>query len=94
MPRKALADEFYDAAEGVEEEEGVEWLVLYDFSDSKPSTKFWTNLTRLAARSIGSSLIQQSVYRTRSRRVARAVKILAVHYGASVACYKGHEADP
>ncbi len=94
MPRRTLADEYYDDAEGVEDEEDEEWLVLYDFTDSKPSTKFWSNLARLAARSPGSSLIQQSVYRTCSRRVAKAAKMLAVHYGASVACYMGHEVDP
>jgi len=28
------------------EEPGAEWILLYDFKETKPDTKFWTNLSR------------------------------------------------
>ena len=50
MPRQSLAEEYYLEAEETPEEPGVEWLLLYDFREAKPSTKFWTNLKRLRTR--------------------------------------------
>jgi hypothetical protein len=46
MPKQSLAEEYYMEAEETPEEPGVEWLLLYDFKETKPDTKFWTNLSR------------------------------------------------
>jgi hypothetical protein len=43
MPRQSLAEEYYLETEETPEESGVEWLLLYDFREVKPSTKFWTD---------------------------------------------------
>ncbi len=91
MPRKSLADEYYEETEDMEDNENVEWLIIYDFESIKSSTKFWTNLHKLQDKSVGSGLIQQSVFKTRSGRVAAASKRLAEHYGASVQVFKGCE---
>jgi hypothetical protein len=90
MTRKSLADTYYLEAEETAEEPGVEWILLYDFEGLKPSTKFWTNLSRLAAKSEGSTLIQRSVFLAKRRRVVAAARRLAEHYGANVEVFKGH----
>ena len=77
-------------AEDTPEEPGVEWILLYDFEGLKPSTKFWTNLSRLASKSKGSMLIQRSVFLATSRRVVAAARRLAEHYGARVEIFRGH----
>jgi hypothetical protein len=50
LPRQSLAEEYYLEAEETPDEPGVEWLLLYDFKEVKPSTRFWTNLHRPATR--------------------------------------------
>ena len=40
MVRRSLAEEYYLEAEETPEEPGVEWILLYDFEGTKPSTKF------------------------------------------------------
>ena len=89
MTRPSLADEYYLEAEDTPEEPGVEWILLYDFEGLKPSTRFWTNLSRLAAQSKGSTLIQRSVFLAKSGRVVAAARRLAEHYGAKVEIFKG-----
>jgi hypothetical protein len=71
------------------EEEGATWLLLYDFKGVKPGIKFWINLNRLAAKGTETSLVQYSALLTHSRRVAKAAKRLAEHYGAKVEVFKG-----
>ena len=86
MGRKSLAQKIFEkTAPG--EEAGCSWIVAYDFS-SKANPRFWSNLRRLSAKAPGSRLLQQSVYFTDSRRVARCVVSLATYYGASVELFK------
>ncbi len=92
MPRKSLAEELYDDAEGCEDDHG-NWIVFYDF-EGKPNPRFWTNLHRLSALCAGSRFLQFSVYLTGSRRVARVAVSLARHYGASVEVFRGERANP
>jgi hypothetical protein len=81
MPKKNLAEEIYDELEDEVESE-AEWIVVYDFNGVKPHLNFWTNIHRLASLGGDSKLIQFSVFKTKNRRVAYAVKRLAEHYGA------------
>lgn len=90
MTRPSLADEYYLEAVDTPEEPGVEWILLYNFEGLKPSTKFWTNLSRLAAQSNGSTLIQRSVFLAKNRRVVTVARRLAEHYGAKIEIFKGH----
>jgi len=90
MGRKSLAEKFYE--ETSEEEDGEEgtWLVLYDFG-SKPNPRFWGNIKRLIGLVGEGSLVQYSVFMTRSRRGAMAAMKLARHYGAEVMVFKGEQ---
>jgi hypothetical protein len=94
MLRQSLAEEYYLEAEETPEEPGVEWLLLYDFKETKPGTKFWTNLSRLTALGEGSTLIQRSVFLTKKRRIVTAARRLAEHYGARTEVFKGRREDP
>jgi hypothetical protein len=73
---------------GRTEEEGHEWLLLYDFKGTKPGTKFYMNLTRLSTHKGKTALLQYSAFLTSSRRVALAAKKLATHYGAETTLFK------
>ena len=92
MGRKSLAEKYYE--ETSEEEDGKEgtWLVLYDFR-SKPNPRFWGNVRRLNGLVGEGSLVQYSVFMTRSRRGAMAAERIARHYGASVMVFKGEEIE-
>ncbi len=92
MGRKSIAEEYY--GEISEEEDGEEgtWLVLYDFM-SKPNPRFWGNVKRLIGLVGEGSLVQYSVFMTRSRRGAMAAERIARHYGASVMVFKGEEVE-
>jgi len=92
LGRKSLAAKFYE--ETSEEDDGEEetWLVMYDFS-SKPNPRFWGNVRRLIGLVGEGSLVQYSVFMTRSRRGAMAAERLARHYGASVMVFKGEEIE-
>ena len=87
MGRRSLAEQLYEESEEGEEKDG-EWLIVYDF-ESKPNPRLWTNLNLLSSYASGSRLIQHSVYTTSSARVARAVIMLAKHYGAMVESFSG-----
>ena len=93
MTRRSLAEVLYEEAEDAPEEEGQEWLLLYDFEGIKPGTKFYTNLARLSALKGKTELIQYSALLTSSRRVALAAKNLAAHYGAKTTVFKVVETD-
>ena len=88
MTRRSLAEILYEETKGTPEEDGEEWLLLYDFEGVKLSTKFYTNLTRLSALKGKTALIQYSALLTSSRRVALAAKNLAAHYGAKTTVFK------
>jgi len=88
MTRRSLAEILYEETKGTPEEDGEEWLLLYDFKGTKPGTKFYTNLTRLSALKGKTALIQYSALLTSSRRVALAAKNLAAHYGAKTTVFK------
>ena len=92
MGRKSLAEEHLDEIpEGEELYEGT-WLVMYDF-DSKPNPRFWLNLRRLMGLIGQGSMVQYSVFMTRSRKGAIVAQKLAKHYGARVDVFKGEKVE-
>ena len=93
MTPRSLSEKFYEDACSEPEDRDATWLVVYDFEGSKPSVKFWVNLGRLASLSGGSRLIQRSVFLTRSRRVALALRMLVKHYGGVVEVFRGSLAE-
>ena len=92
MGRKSLAQEYYEEIHEKEDEEEGTWLVLYDFK-SKPNPRFWANIKRLIGLVGEGSLVQYSVFMTRSRRGAMAAERIAWHYGASVMVFKGEQVE-
>ncbi len=90
MGRKSIAEEYYEEIPEKEDEEEGTWLVLYDFK-SKPNPRFWANIKRLIGLVGEGSLVQYSVFMTRSRRCAMASEKIARHYGARVMVFKGEE---
>ncbi|EMR73347.1 hypothetical protein MCGE09_00464 [Thaumarchaeota archaeon SCGC AB-539-E09] len=94
MGRKSLAQEFFEWIPA-EEEDGFDrtWIVLYDFKGIKPNPKFWVNLRRLKGLSGSGSLVQYSVFMTRSRRGAAVAVMLARHYGGEVMVFRGEEVE-
>ena len=91
MGRKSLAEKYLDEVPDGEVEEGT-WLVMYDFG-SKPNPRFWSNLRRLNDLVGESSMVQYSVFMTRSRRGAIVANKLARHYGAQVDVFKGERVE-
>ncbi len=89
MGRKSIAQEYYEEIPEKEDEEGT-WLVLYDFK-VKPNPRFWANIKRLIGLVGEGSLVQYSVFMTKSRRGAMACEKIAKHYGAKVMVFKGEE---
>ncbi len=88
MGRESLADRFFEKYR--EEEKGSQtWLILYDFKEVKPSTRFWENLKRLQEKSVESTLVQYSVLMTRDERVAKAAADLVMYYGGDVVKFRG-----
>ena len=92
MGRKSIAEEYYSEIPEEEDEEEGTWLVMYDFK-SKPNPRFWGNVKRLIGLVGEGSLVQYSVFMTRSRRGAMAAERIARHYGASVMVFKGEEIE-
>ncbi len=90
MGRKSIAEKYYDEISEEEDEEEGTWLVMYDFR-SKPNPRFWANIKRLIGLVGEGSLVQYSVFMTRSRRGAMASEKIARHYGATVMVFKGEE---
>ena len=88
MGRKSIAEEYYSEIPEEEDEEEGTWLVMYDFK-SKPNPRFWGNVKRLIGLVGEGSLVQYSVFMTRSKRGAMAAERIARHYGASVMVFKG-----
>ena len=92
MGRKSIAEEYYKEIPEKEDEEEGTWLVLYDFK-SKPNPRFWANIKRLIGLVGEGSLVQYSVFMTRSRRCAMVSVKIARHYGANVMVFKGEEIE-
>ena len=90
MGRKSIAQEYYGEIPEKEDEEEGTWLVIYDFK-SKPNPRFWANIKRLIGLVGEGSLVQYSVFMTKSRRGAMAGEKIARHYGARLMVFKGEE---
>lgn len=93
MGRKSFAEKFYE--ETPEDGDGAvdTWLVTYDFRGLKPNPKFWNNFNRLIALLDNGSMIQYSVFKTKSKRGALTAVKIARHYGAEVRVFKGEEVE-
>lgn len=89
MGRDSIADKIYEKYREKEEEGRHTWLILYDFNEVKPSTRFWDNLKRLQNKSEDSSLLQYSVFMTHDSRVAEAVADLVRYYDGDVLKFRG-----
>ena len=89
MGQKSLAESFYNSVTVKEPQETSTWIVLYDFHGIKPNSRFWYNLKRLAKLAGDGSLVQYSVFMTRSKRGALTAVKLAEHYGAEILLIKG-----
>jgi hypothetical protein len=89
MGRKSIAEKMYQRHEHKEKGEST-WLVVYDFTKSKPPTNFWDNLKRLQNLSEGS-LVQYSVFMTRDMRGAYAAVDLVKHYKGDALLFKGQQ---
>ena len=92
LGRKSLAEEFLEEVTEVKNDGESTWLVMYDF-DSKPNPRFWLNLKRLIRLVGEGSLVQYSVFMTRSRKGDIVADRLAKHYGARVDVFKGEKVD-
>jgi hypothetical protein len=90
LGRISIAEKYYSEITEKEVEEEGTWLVLYDFK-SKPNPRFWANIKRLVGLVGEGSLVQYSVFMTKSRRGAMACEKIARHYGAKVLVFKGEE---
>jgi len=86
--RRSLAEQIWRHYS--EEETGNEtWLVIYDFKNIKPPTKLYNNIHRIKALAMDGDLIQFSVFKTRDRRAAKAVRDLIRHYDGQVTVFRG-----
>lgn len=91
MGRKSLADKLLEPYK--EEKPGEDtWLVIYDFHETKPTTKFYDNLQRIKAKTQGK-LIQYSVYMTSDQRASKAIRDLVRHYKGEATLFKGQLVD-
>ena len=88
MGRKSLAEKFYDET-AIDQEIGS-WLVLYGFKGLKPSTKFWSNLTRVITLT-GGGAEMRGVFKTNSKRGALTAIKIVKHYGGESSLFKVEE---
>jgi hypothetical protein len=88
MPRRSLAEQIYQETENITEEPETSWLILYDFHEVKPNTRFWINIKRLTTHDPCSTLIQYSALKTGSKRVASATRRLVEHYGGAARVFR------
>ena len=92
MGRRSLAEKIWDQYS--EEPKGNQtYLVIYDFQESKPPTRLYTNISRVNNLAEDSRLIQYSVYMTRDQRAAKTIRDLVRHYDGQVFIYQGQEID-
>ena len=88
MGRRSIAEKLFERHEK-KEKGGSTWLVVYDFTRSRPPTRFWDNLKRLQEMIGEGSLVQYSVFMTRDMRGALAAVDLVKHYKGDVMLFKG-----
>ena len=93
MGRRSLAKKYFEEIPMEEDGEDGTWIVLYDFKGIKPNSKFWVNIRRLIGLAGSGSLVQYSVFMTRSKRGAVATVKLVRHYGGEVMVFKGEEVE-
>jgi len=88
MGRRSLAEQIWEKY--AEEPKGQEtWLVIYNFQETKPTTKFYDNINRIQTLTEDGQLIQYSVYKTRDQRAAKAIRDLVKHYEGQAFIFKG-----
>ena len=88
MGRRSLAEQIWE--QYTQEPPGEEnWLVIYDFQESKPPTKLYDNINRINNLAQDGQLIQYSVYMTRDQRAAKSIQDLVKHYDGSVMLFRG-----
>jgi len=93
MGRKSLAEQYYEETSEKGDASDATWIVFYDFRGVKPNPRFWKNVRRLIGLVGGSSMVQYSVFMTRSRRGAITAVKLARHYGAEVVAFRGEKIE-
>ena len=92
MGRKSLAEQLIEKY--IEEPPGDETLlVVYDFQDVKPVTKFYDNINRVKTLTGDGQLIQYSVYLTKDQRGAKTIRDLVHHYGGQVFIFRGEPTE-
>ena len=92
MGRKSLAEQFFEEYKDQEPGENT-WLVIYDFPNMKPTTKFYDNLNRIKTLAMDGQLVQFSVYMTRDQRAAKATRDLVKLYDGQVMMFRGELTD-
>ena len=90
MGRRSIADKLFERHEKKERGDST-WLVVYDFTKSRPPTKFWDNLKRLQDMTGEGSLVQYSVLVTHDMRGALAAVDLVKHYKGDVILFRGKQ---
>ena len=90
--RKSLAEKIFEEYKDQESGEDT-WLVIYDFPNMKPTTKFYDNLNRIKTLAEDGQLVQYSVYMTRDKRAAKAMRDLVKHYDGQVMMFRGELVD-
>ena len=76
MGRKSPTEEYRGEIPEKEDEEEGPWRVLYEFK-SKPNPRFWADIKRLIGLVGEGTLVQHSVFMTKSRRGAMACEKIA-----------------
>lgn len=89
MGRRSIAEKLFERHEKKEKGEST-WLVVYDFTRSRPPTRFWDNLKRLQTISEGS-MVQYSVFMTHDMRGALAAVDLVKHYKGDAILFRGQQ---
>ena len=90
MGRRSVAEKLFERHEKKERGDST-WLVVYDFTGSRPPTKFWDNLKRLQSLTGEGTLVQYSVFMTRDMRGALTAVDLVKHYKGDVILFKGDQ---
>ena len=79
MGRKSLAEKIYEQFKD-NKPGNTTWLIVYDFPEKKPTTKFYENLHRIKSLGTDGQLIRSGVYKTGDIRVAITLQLLIEHY--------------
>ena len=88
MGRKSTATKLLEDNKDEETPDGG-YLVLYDFIEKQPHHRFWSNLREIISMA-GGERIQFGAYMG-SHRGAKAVRELALMYGADVRSFEAFE---